>query len=61
LPVQSKDKIQLLSWGNKDDDVKLPKTGWAKEESLCEGKWNYMHPKLVDIPIDAGYEKKDLV
>ncbi len=58
LPVQSGDKTQLLTWGNKDDDVRLPKTGWAKEESLREGKWNYMHPKLVEIPIDAGYEKK---
>jgi hypothetical protein len=58
LPVQSEKETQLLFWGNKDDNIKLPKTGWAKEESLREGKWNYMHPKLVNIPIEAGYEKK---
>jgi hypothetical protein len=58
LPVQAKDKVQLMLWGNKDEAVKLPKTGWAKEESLQIGKWNYLHPEIVDIPVDSGYEKK---
>ena len=58
LPVKSKKGIQLLLWGNKDENVKLPKTGWAKEESLKIGKWNYLNPEPVDIPVDSGYEKK---
>lgn len=59
LPIQSKSgKVQLMLWGNKDKDLKLPPTGWAKEESLKEGKWDYMHPEPVDIPVDSGYEKK---
>lgn len=58
LPVKSKQGTELKLWGNKDDKVKLPKTGWAKAESLKGGKWNYLRPEIVDIPIDSGYEKK---
>jgi hypothetical protein len=59
LPVKNKDGgIKLERWGNKDDAGKLPKTGWAKEESLKIGKWDYLHPEFVDIPVDSGYEKK---
>ena len=45
-------------WGNKDKDLKLPKTGWAREESVKQGKWNWLDPEFVDIPVDKGYEKK---
>jgi len=58
LPVKSKKGTQLLLWGNKDEDIKLPKTGWAKKESLDQGKWDYLKPEMVDIPVDSGYEKK---
>jgi hypothetical protein len=58
LPVAGKEGEQLILWGNKDKNIKLPKTGWAKEESLKEGKWDYLHPEIVDIPVDQGYEKK---
>jgi len=58
LPVKTKQGIQLKLWGNKSGDIKLPKTGWARSESLQEGKWDYLHPKLVDIPVESGYEKK---
>ncbi len=58
LPVKTKQGMQLMLWGNKDEEIKLPKTGWAKSESLSDGKWNYLHPEAVDIPADSGYEKK---
>lgn len=58
LPVKTKKGTQLILWGNKDENIKLPKTGWAKNESLKIGKWNYLKPEPVDIPIDSGYEKK---
>ncbi|MCX6796233.1 MAG: hypothetical protein NTW06_01920 [Candidatus Falkowbacteria bacterium] len=58
LPVAGKGGVQLISWGNKDENFKLPKTGWAKEESLQAGKWDYLHPEIVKIPIEQGYEKK---
>jgi len=58
LPVKTKKGIQLMLWGNKDENIKLPKTGWAKEESLKEGRWNYLNPEIADIPIERGCEKK---
>ncbi len=60
LPIKRKGEknIQLKIWGNKADELKLPKTGWSKEESLAQGKWNYLHPEPVDILVDSGYEKK---
>ncbi len=58
LPVAGKDGEQLILWGNNDENVKLPKTGWAREESLKQGKWDYLHPETVKIPIERGYEKK---
>ncbi len=58
LPVKGENGVQLKLWGNKDDDIRLPKTGWAKEESLKEGKWDYLQPEMVDLMIEAGYEKK---
>jgi hypothetical protein len=65
LPVKHKTSqeggqafVRLHLWGNKDEVLKLPKTGWAREESLKAGKWNYLHPEPVDIPVDSGYEKK---
>lgn len=58
LPVETKAGVQLMLWGNKDQNVKLPPTGWAREESLKEGKWEYLHPEPVAIPAESGYEKK---
>ena len=58
LPVLAGKSIRLKIWGNKDDALKLPKTGWAKEESLIAGKWDYLHPEKVKIAADSGFEKK---
>lgn len=60
LPVKKKgsDKAQLTLWGNKEGEIKLPKTGWARVESLNEGKWNWLNPEEVDILAEQGYEKK---
>lgn len=58
LPViENNSKSALLSWGNKDPNLKLPKTGWAKEESIEDGKWKYLKPAEVIIPAVKGYEK----
>ncbi len=58
LPVATERGGKLLLWGNKDENLKLPLTGWAKEESLKQGKWSYLKPEIVDVPVDSGYEKK---
>jgi hypothetical protein len=50
--------IHLYDWGNREKEVDLPKTGWARIESLAEGRWNHLHPKPIVIPAALGYEKK---
>lgn len=58
LPVQdSHHKVRLLNWGNRNKKINLPKTGWAKSESLKNSKWDYLKPKEVIIPAVKGYEK----
>ena len=50
--------VHLYDWGNREKDVELPKTGWARTESLDAGRWNYLHPMPIIIPCERGYEKK---
>ena len=32
LPIKTKEGVHLKLWGNKDRDLKLPKTGWVRSE-----------------------------
>jgi 8-oxo-dGTP pyrophosphatase MutT (NUDIX family) len=57
LPVVDGGKTYLRPWGNRDRDSHLPQTGWAKLESLNEGKWNNYQPRYIWIPAIKGYEK----
>jgi hypothetical protein len=36
----------------------LPKTGWAKLESVQKGTWKWLQPESVTIPSVQGFEKK---
>lgn len=58
LPIKENNNITLFEWGNRDKNIKLPKTGWAKNESIERGKWKYLNPKKVKIPATKGYEKQ---
>lgn len=58
LPAIIDNDLHLFDWGNRDDAIKLPKTGWVRIESLTAGKWNYLHPREVIIPAFHGYEKR---
>lgn len=58
MPVKDENKEKLVEWGNRDEENKLPQTGWAKQESIDKGRWKWLHPKNVDIPAESGYEKK---
>jgi hypothetical protein len=57
LPVLEED-IHLYEWGNRNQTLKLPKTGWAKIESVRDGCWDWLSPKMVTIPSLMGYEKR---
>jgi hypothetical protein len=58
LPAIVDGELMVFDWGNRDDALKLPKTGWLRVESLSEGKWNYLKPMPVIIPALQGVEKK---
>lgn len=48
----------LVLWGNRDDAIsRLPRTGWAREESVLAGKWSVYQPEPVIIPAQRGCEK----
>ncbi len=65
LPVVSSDadeegdeaEPRLMRWGNRDKEAPFPKTGWARAESIEEGKWRYLKPKPALIPVSYGVEK----
>lgn len=57
LPVEYDKQVKLFEWGNRDKKIEFPKTGWAKMETIEKGKWNWLHPKKVKIPVNMGYEK----
>lgn len=47
----------ILRWGNRDKEAPFPQTGWARIESIEEGKWAYLKPVPVVIPVTFGVEK----
>lgn len=58
LPVEENGLVHLYHWGNREMSVVLPKTGWAKIESLRDGLWDKFNPRKVLVPSVYGYEKK---
>jgi hypothetical protein len=58
LPVILDGQIQIIDWGNRQKELRLPQTGWVRQESLDAGKWNYLQPQPVTIPVLAGVEQK---
>jgi putative SOS response-associated peptidase YedK len=48
---------RIMLWGNRDKEESFPKTGWARAESIEEGKWRYLKPKPAMIPVSFGVEK----
>lgn len=58
LPILLNGALQLVDWGNREESLKLPKTGWVRSESLDAGKWDYLRPQEVLIPAFQGVEKK---
>ena len=53
----SEPRERLLRWGNRDKKAPFPQTGWARIDSIEQGKWDYLKPKQVVIPVTYGVEK----
>jgi hypothetical protein len=58
LPVEEIDGVRLYAWGNKDKNLRIPKTGWARIESVRDSLWDWLSPQKVIIPCEMGYEKR---
>lgn len=58
LPALVDGDLRIVDWGNRDNSLKLPKTGWLRIESLEAGKWKYLRPREIVIPALQGVEKK---
>ncbi len=59
LPVRQKDgDTILLPWGRRKTQLgQLPPGGWARLESIYEGRWDRYFPTPVKLPIVQFMEK----
>lgn len=59
LPVLKKNgELQQLPWGRRNGQQgKLPLGGWARLESIYQGRWDRWFPTPVKIPIRSFMEK----
>lgn len=60
LPVLKKDgDIEWVTWGKrKEEDAPFfAPGGWARLDSINEGKWKRFHPKPVLLPLQSFMEK----
>ena len=60
LPVLKKDgEIEWITWGKrKEENVPaFPSGGWARLDSIKEGKWQCYQPRPVLLPIQSFMEK----
>lgn len=59
LPVITKlSNTQLLPWGRRRDQTgNLPLGGWARLESIKDGRWDKYFPKPVRLSLDRFMEK----
>lgn len=58
LPALLDGSLRLFDWGNRDKGLRLPQTGWVRQESLESGKWDYLKPHEVTIAATHGLEKR---
>lgn len=59
LPIRLKSgDLDLVTWGRRENEPgRLPATGWARLDSVQDGKWSRYHPMSVRIMVDRFMEK----
>lgn len=59
LPVRRRDgTTDLVTWGRRlEEEGALPKTGWARLDSITAGKWDKYQPRPALIKVDEFMEK----
>lgn len=58
IPFNNKNGITFIEWGNRASNLKIPRIGWTRLESLLQKKWGHIKSKVVLIPAKKGCEKK---
>ncbi|MGY0218683.1 hypothetical protein ACWJJH_15060 [Endozoicomonadaceae bacterium StTr2] len=61
LPVKGRDgQLIMVPWGRRENQAGgAPQGGWARLESVHEGRWEKYRPQPVKIVVDAFMEKDD--
>lgn len=59
LPVLKRNGgVAFLTWGRRQNEAgTLPLGGWARLESIQQGKWDKYFPRAVKIPVKRFMEK----
>ena len=60
LPVIKKSgEIEWVTWGKRKEEnaPHFPNGGWARLDSIKEGKWQRFHPTPVLLPVNSFMEK----
>lgn len=60
LPVIKKSgEIEWVTWGKRKEENApyFPNGGWARLDSIKEGKWQRFHPTPVLLPVNSFMEK----
>ena len=59
LPILRRDgEIERMPWGRRKNQAgKLPLGGWARLESIYEGRWDRWFPKPVKLMVSQFMEK----
>jgi hypothetical protein len=59
LPVRTKNgMVHWVAWGRRDTQSgRLPKGGWARLDSIAQGKWRVHMPQPVKLMVQGFMEK----
>ena len=56
LPVWVGNELNIFAWGQPRRKSKLSRTRAVVQETLETGVWQDVHPELVDIPANFGWD-----
>lgn len=60
LPVLTESGVEWLPWGRRREEPGHgPAGGWARTESITEGRWQKYTPQPAAVPVEAFMEKDE--
>ncbi len=64
LPINREDSVEWVKWGRRnasEDGKGFFVTGWARQQSIDEVKWDKFHPEFVSLAVQALWNRKRLL